>query len=136
MNESRGEDAAADRLIADIVAFLEHHDRFGPWACEHDPLLDSLAAGGAIELKSIGDDREALLVKTLEPQRDLTSLSDVGLQMAMSRVLTGWGRVPLPEILDFVYFETEPDERRRARWVTRFLRRPAWALPRLHARQE
>jgi hypothetical protein len=83
--------------------------RFGPWAAEYDQVLDSLAAAGTIELRPTGPgDRDAVLIISNDQRRDLQSLDDVNAQMAMARVLERWARVDLPELLDYVYFETEP----------------------------
>ena len=82
--------------------------RFGPWTPEYDGVLNRLQDAALIEVQVVGIDREAWLLKTLHPERDLQSLPDVTTQFSIDRVLRRWAKLDLRRILDYVYFCTEP----------------------------
>jgi hypothetical protein len=81
---------------------------FGPWAPELDPLLENLEKHGLLQATVFSTDiGEGSSYVPTDVRSDLTSL-EASLQSDLSRVLTRWLEVPLPRILDYVYFDTEP----------------------------
>jgi hypothetical protein len=83
---------------------------FGPWTAEYDRALEALSADARIAIVVIpGDrDRETNLIRTNERERDVFALDESAIRIAARHVITRWLSRELPEILDYVYFETEP----------------------------
>lgn len=81
---------------------------FGPWTAAYDPVLSDLASYDHVALKGMGDDERATVIVTRRRDVDLQRLSDGTVQNIVARVLSRWGNRELGEILNFVYFETEP----------------------------
>jgi hypothetical protein len=81
---------------------------FGPWAPEYDSTLEQLAKYDDVVLKGYGADDRTTLVITQRREHDASKLDDGTVQNTIARVLSRWGRSELAEILNFVYFETEP----------------------------
>jgi hypothetical protein len=81
---------------------------FGPWAPAYDAELERLTNRDFLALKGIGADERATIVISQHRERDAASLDDVVVQNAIGRVITRWGSADLPDILNFVYFDTEP----------------------------
>lgn len=84
-----------------------HH--LGPWAPEYDPALSGLLAHGILSEQrsnSSEDDTEFYqpceLVKT---RRVVTNVKD---ESILIEVLKRWGSLTTGEILNYVYFQTEP----------------------------
>ncbi len=81
----------------------------GPWAREFDPLVDDLVVNDILlEGKSANQEHDTTFYRTAEP-RDATRLfarpSD---ELLLRGVLSTWADAPTSEILDHVYFHTEP----------------------------
>lgn len=83
----------------------------GPWTSEFDPLLDELVTHGVlIETPSSRPEFDTKFFKTSE-DFDLTKLfGTFKEEMPVKRVLEQWAESTTGEILDYVYFHTEPME--------------------------
>ncbi len=83
----------------------------GPWTREFEPLLESLVAQGALDVSAGSrSEYDTKFYKTPEPF-DFTGLfggyKEEGI---LKRILDWWGESSTGEILDYVYFRTEPME--------------------------
>ena len=89
------------------LSWIFHH--YGPYAFGIDAALKSLRFGVPQEKADIGAGREAIVFR---PPRHLQArMQPEALYEAkplIDRVLREWGRADLNELLDFVYFDTEP----------------------------
>lgn len=94
-----------------FTGFQWKYFHLGPWTREFDPLLERLVAGGAIT--------ENLVERTDFDARFLNSTESIDLaratgnfkdEMILKAVLQTWGSSSTGEILDYVYFRTEPME--------------------------
>ena len=83
----------------------------GPWATEYDPLLQSLTANFEIISKKSEGDFEAELFTTPEPIDFTRLFESYSQEKHLRTVLSEWGIRSTPEILDYVYFWTEPMEK-------------------------
>ncbi|MEE8584514.1 MAG: type II toxin-antitoxin system antitoxin SocA domain-containing protein [Acidobacteriota bacterium] len=86
--------------------------RFGPWAREYDELLESLQETGQVSIESTDweDDKAYESIRS-EEKRDLHGVfPSLEAQHELSLALDALADKPLGEILDHVYFETEPME--------------------------
>jgi hypothetical protein len=83
----------------------------GPWTKEYDTVLQQLLSKDILdEVPSSKPDIDAKFYRSLEP-RDLNSvLPDYRDRSILRFVLDNWGNRPTGEILDYVYFRTEPME--------------------------
>jgi hypothetical protein len=83
----------------------------GPWTSEFDVLLDELVTREAVvETKSAKSDYETKFYRASEPV-DLSSIFEKYSDQAILRaILDAWGDSTTGEILDHVYFRTEPME--------------------------
>ena len=83
----------------------------GPWTNEFDPLLQELMEDEAIvETKSVKADYETKFYRASEPSdfgRLFQKYSD---QAILKTILDTWAESSTGEILDYVYFRTEPME--------------------------
>ena len=82
---------------------------YGPWAAEFDELLEDLARTDSIELQPWNkDELNGNRISLLEP-RDLDSvIADTDELYRIQRVIDTRADRSLSELLDYVYFETEP----------------------------
>jgi hypothetical protein len=83
----------------------------GPWAREFDPLLEDLVArGGLVETTGSRPEYEARFYRASEPS-DLGGLfASYQDEAALKVILDTWGQSSTGEILDYVYFRTDPME--------------------------
>jgi hypothetical protein len=83
----------------------------GPWTREFDPLLDSLIASGSLaEQLFERTDFDAKFLRSSESgnlRKPFDNYKDEGI---LKTVLDLWGSSSTGEILDYVYFRTEPME--------------------------
>ncbi len=105
--------------LADIEHFRKHDATltgfdwrfhlYGPWAAEFDELLDDLARTDSIELQPWNkDELNGNRISLLEP-RDLNRIiADTDEFYRIQRVIDTWADRSLSDLLDYVYFETEP----------------------------
>ncbi|MGD0696935.1 MAG: hypothetical protein ABSB82_19125 [Terriglobia bacterium] len=83
----------------------------GPWAREFDPVLDELVVTGVLlESQSTRPEYDTRFLRT-ESHHDFSPLfANFRDEAALRTVLTTWAESSTGEILDFVYFRTEPME--------------------------
>lgn len=104
------------------VEYYRHHRRtftgfgwkffhLGPWAAEYDPALSGLIAHGILnEQRSNASEHDTAFYKPgqrVETRRPFSSVKDEGI---LVDVLKRWGTRTTGEILNYVYFQTEPME--------------------------
>jgi len=83
----------------------------GPWAREFDPVLDELVgAGTLLESQSTRPEYDTKFLKTESPQDFSPLFSNFHDESALRTVLNTWAESSTGEILDYVYFRTEPME--------------------------
>jgi hypothetical protein len=94
-----------------LTGFQWKFFHLGPWAREFDPLLDELLTHGIlIESSGSRPEYDTKLFKTSE-DFDLANLFGTFKEEApVKRVLERWAESSTGEILDHVYFHTEPME--------------------------
>jgi hypothetical protein len=94
-----------------LTGFQWKFFHLGPWAREFDPLLNELLTHGVlIESSSSRPDYDTKFFKTSE-DFDLTRLfGTFKEEVPVKRVLERWAESSTGEILDYVYFRTEPME--------------------------
>ena len=81
---------------------------FGPWAPEYDQCLERLAATNKVTVTTLHGDRDTQLVGSLLREFDVSTLDESAVRMSVRGVVNRWVGVDLREILDYVYFDTEP----------------------------
>ncbi len=82
----------------------------GPWASEYDKVLDTFYANEFLERQNHRDSYGTEFITTHEQivlHRLFNTRDD---ELILDGVLRTWAKVPTPEILDHVYFRTEPME--------------------------
>lgn len=79
---------------------------YGPYALEIDTLLNEKEF--EMEKKETKSEREVQLYKIAEPVAKYTAHVDAKVSLLVKRIVGEWGNKPLEELLDYVYFETEP----------------------------
>ncbi|HMD85716.1 MAG TPA: hypothetical protein VKO18_13560 [Terriglobia bacterium] len=83
----------------------------GPWAREFDPILDELVSAGVLlESQSARPEYDTKFLKTESPQDFSPLFSNFHDESALRTVLGNWAESTTGEILDYVYFRTEPME--------------------------
>jgi hypothetical protein len=94
-----------------LTGFQWKFFHLGPWAREFDPLLDELLAHGVlIETPSSRAEFDTKFFKT-SGEFDLTELfGTFKEELPVKRVLEQWAESTTGEILNYVYFHTEPME--------------------------
>lgn len=89
------------------LSWVFHH--YGPYAFEIDSALKGLRFDIPQEKAEVGPGREAIVFRPpryLQAQMQPEALYEA--KPLIDRVLREWGPVDLNELLDFVYFDTEP----------------------------
>jgi hypothetical protein len=105
--------------LADIEHYRKHSKTltgfdwifywFGPWAAEYDELLNDLARTDSIEIEPWDKDELTGFRIRLSESRDLnTIIADTDEYYRVQRVIDTWADRSLPDLLNYVYFETEP----------------------------
>src|SRR6266850_2574426 len=83
----------------------------GPWTREFDPVLDTLLSNGdLIERTSERAEFETKFLHSSEPIDLRRPLQNYGDEAILKSILDTWGPSTTGEILDYVYFRTEPME--------------------------
>jgi hypothetical protein len=94
-----------------LTAFDWKFFHLGPWAGEYDRVIDDLVSGGdLIERAGSKSEYETRFYHVAEPKelgRLFPTSSD---EFTVRRVLSTWASASTGEILDYVYFHTEPME--------------------------
>ncbi|MDC8451056.1 MAG: hypothetical protein LV473_22295 [Nitrospira sp.] len=107
--------------LFDVEYFRQHRSTFtgfawkffhlGPWTNEIDTVLEDLVREEVlIARQSARPDFDSTTYVPLEDQQISLVLSDIRDEFALKRVLNAWIERQLGEILDHVYFHTEPME--------------------------
>jgi hypothetical protein len=108
--------------LFDIEYFQLHEKTFtgfdwkffhlGPWAAQFDSVLNALIEGGEVVQQSLQSaDFEVALLRTKETVELKSAIPDIRDEIQLDRILIDWGCKPTGELLDYVYFRTEPMER-------------------------
>jgi hypothetical protein len=94
-----------------FTGFQWKYFHLGPWTKEFDPLLDKLVAGGSIDEQLIErPDFDAKFLRSNGPVNLKRTFDDFKDEAILRSVLDTWGPSSTGEILDYVYFRTEPME--------------------------
>jgi hypothetical protein len=94
-----------------FTGFNWKYFHLGPWTREFDPLLDKLVASGTITEHFVEKpDFDAKFLGSTEPSGLGKTFDDYKDELILRTVLDLWGPSPTSEILDYVYFRTEPME--------------------------
>jgi hypothetical protein len=107
--------------LFDVEFYRTHHRLFtgfgwkffhlGPWAREFDPVLNELVDEGVLlQVESAKQEYDTKFLRT-ESRFDFSNLfPSIKEEAPLRTVLNIWGDRPTGEILDYVYFHTEPME--------------------------
>jgi hypothetical protein len=94
-----------------FTGFQWKYFHLGPWTREFDPLLEGLIAGGDLTEQSVErPDFDAKFLRAADfssPRKPFDNYKD---ELILKSLLDTWGPTPTGEILDYVYFRTEPME--------------------------
>jgi hypothetical protein len=83
----------------------------GPWTSEYEPVINSLLARGTLlEQPSARSEYDTKFFRSSEPCELSGLFSSFAEEAILRRVLNAWGENSTGEILDYVYFRTEPME--------------------------
>lgn len=83
----------------------------GPWTPEYEPLVHSLVANGVlIEQRSFRSEYDTTFFRSTEHHDFSKLFSSFADEATLRRVLNTWAENSTGEILDYVYFRTEPME--------------------------
>ncbi len=107
--------------LFDVEYYRQHRRTFtgfewkffhlGPWAAAYDPALSGLVAHGILlEQRSSSSEYDTAFYKPgerVETRRAVTTVKD---ESILLEVLKRWGALTTGEILNYVYFQTEPME--------------------------
>jgi hypothetical protein len=104
--------------LFDIEWYRRHHETYtafdwmyhllGPWTASYDATLEGLIANEILSVRKGGSHFDAELFET-DQEIDLDQLFDnYRDEFLLKGVLNTWGEKSTPEILDHVYFRTEP----------------------------
>lgn len=81
---------------------------YGPWTNEYDQILSEMHEAGLIELRESQQPTDATFVNPVHLV-DLNKIHlPVSTYLAVRHMAERWADVPTRELLDYVYFETEP----------------------------
>lgn len=81
---------------------------YGPYAFEIDAILEGREF--LMEKKETKSERVVQQYKIAEPTAKYSSYVDAKVSLIIKRIVGTWGNKPLEELLDFMYFDTEPME--------------------------
>lgn len=94
-----------------FTGFQWKYFHLGPWTKEFDPLLEGLVARGALTEQLVEKpDYDAKFLRAQESGNLKTVFADIRDELLLRNLLDLWGPSPTSEILDYVYFRTEPME--------------------------
>ncbi|MFH0991120.1 MAG: type II toxin-antitoxin system antitoxin SocA domain-containing protein [bacterium] len=91
--------------LTDLQWLFSH---YGPYALA----LESIFSDSEFEKKEvkIQSDKDLILFRVAESMAAYKPKVDVSLSLIIKKIVGQWGNKPLEELLDYVYFETEPME--------------------------
>jgi len=94
-----------------FTGFQWKYFHLGPWTREFDPLLDNLVASGSLTEQLVErPDFDAKFLRSTERVNLRKPFDDFKDEAILTSVLDIWGPSSTGEILDYVYFRTEPME--------------------------
>jgi hypothetical protein len=94
-----------------FTSFQWKYFHLGPWTKEFDPLLEGLVASGTLTERLVEKpDFDAKFLQSSESGNLKNALVDFKDELLLRNLLDLWGPSPTSEILDYVYFRTEPME--------------------------
>jgi hypothetical protein len=107
--------------LFDIEWYRGHEETFtgfdwiflhlGPWTPEFDDVLDKYVANEFLKKKRFKDEYDTELITTDETIRLDKLFDSRDDERLLEELVKTWARVPTEEILDHVYFRTEPMEK-------------------------
>lgn len=83
-----------------------HH--FGPWTAEYDSSLEGLSGDGRVSITVLAGERDTQIIRSNDPSLDAWTIDVSEIRVATRRIVARWLSRDLPEILDYIYFESEP----------------------------
>ncbi len=94
-----------------LTGFPWRFHLYGPWSEEFEAVYKRLAQQGQINISpSLRPDLDAEFISSPEALEFPEVISDPMLQLEFRRIVDTWANRPLGEMLDHVYFKTEPME--------------------------
>jgi hypothetical protein len=94
-----------------FTGFQWKYFHLGPWTREFDPLLDGLVSqGNLVEQTSERSEFDTKFLRTSEPVDLRKPFDNYRDEAILKTILDTWGPSTTGEILDYVYFRTEPME--------------------------
>ncbi len=94
-----------------FTGFEWKYFHLGPWTREFDPILSQLVdIGVLLEAPSTKTEYDTKFFKTAEPSDIGKLFEKYGDEVILKNILNLWGDSSTGEILDYVYFRTEPME--------------------------
>ncbi len=93
-----------------LTGFQWKFFHLGPWTREFDPLLKELIASGVLAESRSRTEFETRLLETFEEFELAKIFGTLREETPVKRVLDRWAESSTGEILDYVYFYTEPME--------------------------
>jgi hypothetical protein len=104
--------------LFDIEWYRTHRETFsgfnwrfyllGPWEDEYYPTLDKYEANGSLEKKAVKDEYGTEFITTQENPRLRDLFATRQEEIILEDLIRTWAKVPTEEILDHIYFRTEP----------------------------
>jgi hypothetical protein len=83
----------------------------GPWTSEFEPVLSELVGAGQVEQEYLqSEEYEIALLRTADRFDLDQALPDAKAAIQLNRILMDWGARSTGELLNYVYFQTEPME--------------------------
>lgn len=107
--------------LFDVEYYRQHRRTFtgfgwrffhlGPWAAEYDPALSGLVTHGILfEQRSNSSEYDTAFYRPCERVATRQAVTTVKDESTLLEVLKRWGTCTTGEILNYVYFQTEPME--------------------------
>ena len=108
--------------LFDVEYYRVHRETFtgfnwkffhlGPWTREFDPLIEELVLNETlVESTSVKQDYDTKFFRVTEPRDTSRLFSTFADESILRSILNTWSESATGEILDYVYFHTEPMER-------------------------
>jgi hypothetical protein len=104
--------------LADVENWRDHGQRltdlnwifylYGPWTNEYDDLLSEMKSEGLIDIRPGQEDGEATFINALRPAKLENVALSTPTYFALKELIERWGPQRTADLLDYVYFETEP----------------------------
>ena len=99
------------RIGSSLTGFQWIFHHYGPWSQQCEEFYRELRDGGEIFIRSGSrPDLETEFVTSSNPEELEDVIDNVGLELEVRRIVDRWADQPLKELLNYVYFHTEPME--------------------------